>query len=83
MSCKRSLEVLEDRLRDECGPDWLGRLRREMSRQKLRAKRVRRYRREKKATRSRWPNKKPGTKPPPQPTQPFAKVMRIIVTDEH
>jgi Insertion element 4 transposase N-terminal/Transposase DDE domain len=83
LSFKRSLEVLEDRMREEARPGWLAGLRAEMSRQKLRPKRVRRYPRVKKATRSRWPNKKPGSKPPPQPTKPFAKVMRILLTDGH
>ena len=83
LSFKRSLEVLEDRLPEGAGPRWLGGLRRELSRQKLRPKRPRRYPRVKKATRSRWPNKKPGSKPPPQPTKPFAKVMRIILSVGH
>lgn len=83
LSFKRSLEMLEDRMKDEAGPRWLAGLVAEVGRQKQRPRRPRRYRREKKASRSRWPNKKPGTKRPPQPTQPFAKVVRIIVTDEH
>jgi hypothetical protein len=78
LSFKRSLEVLEDRMREDAGPGWLAGLRREISRQKLRPKRTRRYPRVRKASRSRWPNKKPGTKPPPQPTKPFAEIMRIL-----
>jgi len=77
LSFKRSVEVLEDRMREGAGPDWLLGLRGEISRQKLRPKRVRRYPRVKKATRSRWPNKKPGSKPPPQPRKPFSEVVRI------
>lgn len=83
LSFKRSLEVLEDRLKDEAGPRWLEGLRGELSRQPLRPKRLRRYPRVKKATRSRWPNKKPGSKPPPQPTKPFNKVMRIVLSVGH
>jgi hypothetical protein len=83
LSFKRSLEVLEDRLKDKAGKRWLAGLCREVGRQKLRPKRPRHYPRQKKATRSRWPNKKPGSKPPPQPTQPFAKVMRIILSVGH
>jgi hypothetical protein len=83
LSFKRSMEVLEDRMKEEAGQGWLAGLRREISQQKLRAKRLRRYPRVKKASRSRWPNKKPGTKPPPQPTMPFAKVLRILQTDGH
>jgi hypothetical protein len=83
LSFKRSLEVWEDRLKDQAGPGWLAGLVAEVGRQKLGPKRLRRYPRRKKATRSRWPNKKPGTKPPPQPTRPFAEVLRILLTDEH
>jgi hypothetical protein len=83
LSFKRSLEVFEDRMSEGAGAGWLAGLRGEIGRQKLRPKRPRRYPRVKKATRSRWPNKKPGTKPPPQPTKPFAKVMRIILSVGH
>jgi hypothetical protein len=83
LSFKHSLEVLEDRMKDPVGPRWLAGLRREIGQQKLRRKRPRRYPRVKKGGRSRWPNKKPGTKPSPQPTQPFDKVMRILQTDGH
>jgi hypothetical protein len=80
---KRSLEVLEDRLPEEDGGHWLAGLRKELGRQPLLRQRLRSYPRVKKATRSRWPNKKPGTKPPPQPTKPFAAVVRILLTDGH
>jgi hypothetical protein len=83
LSFKRSLEVLEDRMREDAGADWLAGLRKEISRQKLRPKRTRRYPRVKKGGRSHWPNKKPGSKPPTQPTKPFDKVMRILQTDGH
>jgi hypothetical protein len=83
LSFKRSLEIVEDRMKDEANDGWLAGLCLEVSRQKLRPKQLRRYPRVKKATRSRWPNKKPGTKPPPQPTQPFAKVRRIILSVGH
>lgn len=84
LSFKRSVEVVEDRMREGAGSvDWLVGLRGEISRQKLRPKRVRRYPRVRKATRSRWPNKKPGSKPPPQPTRPFAEIMQILETDDH
>jgi hypothetical protein len=83
LSFKRSVEVLEDRMRDAAGASWLVGLREEISQQKLRPKRPRRYPRVRKATRSRWPNKKPGSKPPPQPTKPFDKVMRIILSVGH
>jgi hypothetical protein len=83
LSFKHSVEVLEDRMRDAADGGWLAGLRREISQQKLRPKRPRRYPRVIKGGRSHWPNKKPGSKPPPQPTQPFAKVMRILQTDGH
>ena len=83
LSFKASLEVVEDGLKDQVDAGWQAGLRRELSRQKLRPKRLRRYPRVKKATRSRWPNRKPGSKPPPQPTQPFAKFMRIILSVGH
>ena len=83
LSFKRSLEVFEDRLREPAGAGWQAGLRGEMGRQKLRPKRLRRYPRVRKAGRSHWPNKKPGTKPPPRPTKPFAKVVRIVLTDGH
>lgn len=83
LSLKRSLAVVEDRLRDAVGAGWRAGLQREVSRQRLQPRRRRCYPRVKKASRSRWPPKKPGAKPPPQPTQPFAKVMRILLTDEH
>jgi hypothetical protein len=83
LSFKRSLEVLEDRMRDGDGDEWLEGLRREIGRQRLRPRRPRRYPRVRKGGRSRWPNKKPGSQPPPQPTKLFAKVMRILQTDEH
>ena len=83
LSFKHSLEVLEDRMKDPVGPEWVAGLRREIGQQKLRPKRLRRYPRVKKGGRSHWPNKKPGSKPPPQPTKPFAKVMRILQTDGH
>ena len=77
LSFKHSLEILEDRMKDEADDRWRAGLCREVSRQKLRPKRLRRQPRVKKATRSRWPNKKPGAKPPPQPTKPFDKVLRL------
>lgn len=83
LSFKRNLEVLEDWMRDSGGGDWLAGLRREVGRLRLRPKRPRSYPRVKKGDRCRWPNKKPGTKPPPQPTKPFVKVMRILQTDGH
>ena len=83
LSFKHSLEVLEDRMKDAAGPGWAAGLRREMGQQKLRPKRLRRYPRVRKGGRSHWPNKKPGSKPPPQPTRPFDKVMRILQTDGH
>lgn len=83
LSFKSSLNVLEDRLKDEAGPNWRKNLEREVGWQKLRPKRARRYPRVKKATRSRWPNKKPGTKPPPQPTKHLSEVVRILQSDGH
>jgi hypothetical protein len=83
LSCKHSLEVWEDRLKDVADERWLSGLVGEVSRQKLGPKRLRRYPRQKKATRSRWPNKKPGSKPPPQPTQPFDKTARIVLSVGH
>lgn len=83
LSFKHSLEVLEDRLKDGVEGDWLGGLQREIGRQKLRAKRPRKYPQMKKATRSRWPNKKPGTKPPPQPTKHLSETIRILLSDGH
>jgi hypothetical protein len=83
LSFTDSLDVLEDRLKDEAGPGWLEGLRRELSWQKLRPKRPRRYPRVKKATRARWPSKKPGTKPPPQPTKHLSEIIRILGSDEH
>jgi hypothetical protein len=77
LSFKRSVEVLEDRMREGAGAAWLLGLGAEISRQKLRPKRLRRYPRVRKATRSRWPNKKPGSRPPPRPKKPFAEVVRI------
>jgi hypothetical protein len=83
LSFKNSLQVLEDRLKDTAGPTWRQALEREVSWQKLRAKRPRKYPRVKKATRSRWPNKKPGSEPPPQPTKHLAEIIRILQTDGH
>jgi hypothetical protein len=81
LSFKSSLEVLEDRLKDEAGPCWRKGLEREVSWQKLRAKRPRKSPRAKTATRSRWPNKKPGSKPPPQPSKHLHEIIRILQTD--
>jgi Insertion element 4 transposase N-terminal/Transposase DDE domain len=83
LSFKNSLEVLEDRLKDPADADWLKKLQREVGWQKLRPKRARKYPRVKKATRSRWPAKKPGTKPPPQPTKHLFEIIRIMQTDGH
>jgi Insertion element 4 transposase N-terminal/Transposase DDE domain len=83
LSFKHSLAVLEDRLKDEAGPDWLKKLEREVSWQKLRPKRPRKYPRVKKTTRSRWPNKKPGSEPPPQPSKHLSEIIRILQTDGH
>lgn len=83
LSLRSSLQVLEDRLGDEAGEEWLVGLQREVGWQKLRPKRTRRYPRVKKATRSRWPNKKPGARPPPQSTQHLSKSIRILLTDGH
>lgn len=82
LSYSRSLEVLEDRLKDKAGTEWHGSLVREVSWQKLRAKRPCRHPRVKKATRSRWPNKPPGSKPPRQPTKHLSEITRILQTDE-
>jgi hypothetical protein len=83
LSFKSSLQVMEDRLKDAAEGDWLQQLQREVGWQKLRPKRPRKYARVKKATRSRWPNKKPGTKPPPQPTRHLSEIIRILQTDGH
>jgi hypothetical protein len=83
LSFKSSLQVLEDHLPDPVDADWLKKLQREVGWQKLRSKRPRKYPRVKKATRSRWPNKKPGTKPPPQPTKHLSEMIRILQTDGH
>jgi hypothetical protein len=80
---KSSLQVLEDRLKDPAEANWLQKLQREVGWQKLRAKRPRKYPQVKKATRSRWPNKKPGAKPPPQPTKHLSEIIRILQTDGH
>jgi Insertion element 4 transposase N-terminal/Transposase DDE domain len=82
LSFRRSLQVLEDRLKDEEGPKWHGSLVGEVRRQKLRAKRPCRHPRVKKATRSRWPNKPPGSKPPRQPKKHLSEITRILQTDE-
>lgn len=83
LSFKHSLEVLQDRLQDRADGDWRKKLEREVSWQKLRPKRPRVCPRVKKATRSRWPNKKPGSKPPPQPTKHLSEIVRILQTDGH
>jgi hypothetical protein len=83
LSFKHSLEVVEDRLKDAADADWLQKLQREVSWQKLRPKRARKYPRVKKATRSRWPAKKPGTKPPPQPAKHLSEIIKILQTDGH
>jgi hypothetical protein len=83
LSFERSMGVLEDRMRDGDGDEWLEGLRREIGRQRLRPRRPRRYPRVRKGGRSRWPNKKPGAKPPPRQAKPFAEFMRILQTDEH
>jgi hypothetical protein len=83
LSFRHSLDVLEDRLKDPWTPHWLEQLRREVGWQRLRPKRPRTYPRVKKATRSRWPNKKPGAKPRRQPTQPLAAFIKILQTDGH
>jgi len=83
LSFKQSLEVVEDRLHEAADEHWLRRLQREVGWQKLRPKRPRRYPRVKKASRSRWPNKRPGTKPPSQPTQHISEKIRILQSDGH
>jgi hypothetical protein len=83
LSFVSSLQVLEDRLKDAADEEWLRKLQREVSWQKLRPKQPRKYPRVKKATRSRWPNKKPGTKPPPQPTKHLSEIVRVLQSDEH
>lgn len=83
LSFQASLKVVEDRLKDPADGDWLRKLRREIGWQKLRAKRPRHYPRVKKATRSRWPNKKPGTKSPLQPTKHLSEIIKILQTDGH
>lgn len=83
LSFVNSLRVLEDRLKDAADGDWLQGLQGEVGRQQLRRKRPRKYPRLKKATRSRWPNKKPGTKPPPQPTKHLSEIIRILQSDGH
>jgi Insertion element 4 transposase N-terminal/Transposase DDE domain len=83
LSFRNSLKVLEDRLQEAADAHWLQGLQREVSWQKLRPKRPRKYPRVKKATRARWPNKKPGTKPSPQPTKHLCEIIRILVTDGH
>jgi Insertion element 4 transposase N-terminal/Transposase DDE domain len=83
VSFTNCLKVLEDRLWLAATGDWLPGVWREMSWQRLRPKRPRRYPRVKKATRSPWPTRKPGTKPPPQPTRPFAEFVRILHSDDH
>ncbi len=83
LSFKNSLEVLEDRLKDPADTDWSKKLQREVSWQKLRPKRPRKYPRVRKATRSRWPSKKPGTKSPPQPTKHLFEIIKIVQTDGH
>jgi hypothetical protein len=83
LSLKHSLETLEERLKDPAGPEWVGGLRRELGWQRLRPKRPRKYPRVKKASRSRWPNKKPGSKPPPQPTRHLSEIIRILSSDGH
>lgn len=81
LSFKHSLEVLQDRLKDPAGPGWLAGLLGEVSRQKLRPKRPCHHPRVKKASRSRWPTKKAGSKPPPQPSQHLHQVTRILLSD--
>lgn len=83
LSLTGSLQALEDRLTDAAGPGWREGLWGEVRRQRLRAKRPRRYPRVKKATRSRWPPKKPGSKPPPQPVKHLSECIRILQTDGH
>ncbi|HYT94438.1 MAG TPA: hypothetical protein VEL76_37330 [Gemmataceae bacterium] len=83
LSFRSSLKVLEDRLQDVADEHWLQGLQREVGWQKLRPKRPRKYPRVKKATRARWPTKKPGTKPPPQPTKHLSEIIRILQTDGH
>jgi hypothetical protein len=83
LSFKSSLKVLEDRLKDQADADWLRKMQREVGWQKLRAKRPRKYPRVKKATRSRWPSKKPGTKSPPQPAKHLSEIIKILQTDGH
>jgi Insertion element 4 transposase N-terminal/Transposase DDE domain len=82
LSFKRSLEVLEDWIKEKPGrggaKGWYAGLVREVGRQELAPKKPRRYPRVKKATRSRWPNKKPGSPPPKQPTKPFHEVAQIL-----
>jgi hypothetical protein len=79
LSFKGSLKILEDRLKDTADANWLRGLLREVGWQKLRAKRPRMYPRVRKATRAAWPSKKPGTKPPPQPTKHLAEITRILL----
>ena len=80
LSFKRSLEVLEDRKREQPVGDWLAGLRGEIGRQKLRPRRERHYPRVRKATRNPWPNKKPRSKSPPQSSKPFHEKVRIVLT---
>lgn len=83
LSLRNSVRVLEDWLAVPVAGNWLEGLRREVSWQGLRPKRPRRYPRVRKATRARWPSKKPGSPPPPQPTQHLSEIIRVLQTDDH
>jgi hypothetical protein len=72
---------LEDRLKDEAGPNWRRGLEREVGWQKLRPKRPRHNPQVKKATRSRWPKKEPDSKPTPPTHQAPPRIARILLTD--
>lgn len=83
LSFKGALKVLEDRLKDEAGPQWVEDLCREVGWETLRPKRPRSYPRVKKATRSRWPCKKLGAKSPPRSSKHLSESIRILQTDGH
>ena len=70
-------------LGEAAGAAWLVGLLREVGRQTLRPKRPRSYPRVKKASRSRWPNKKPSSRRSPQPTKRLSEIIRILQSDEH
>jgi hypothetical protein len=81
LSFKSSLEALKQWATEASRQGWkrrYGVLLRTVAQKELRPKRERSYPRAKKAARQKWPMKRAGQPPPPQPSKPFAQAVYIV-----